>query len=121
VAAPQVLDEGVPDHDNPGVAVSLEAAHGSESGLEPPVVGLDSIVGVPLNVVERPGQELIEDRRVAGGSIGGDLDRSGGADHRPSRHSGGDRWLVDETYVARCRANGATCIGRSTSSARSST
>jgi len=32
--------------------------------------------------MERPGQQLIKDRRVDGGSVGGDLDRSGGADQR---------------------------------------
>ena len=37
---------------------------------------------------------------------------------RPCRHTPGDRWLVDETYV---KAGGVTCTGRSTSSARSST
>jgi hypothetical protein len=37
---------------------------------------------------------------------------------QPSRHAVGTRWQVDETYV---RAAGATSIGRSTSSVRSST
>src|SRR5712692_192844 len=39
---------------------------------------------------------------------------------RPSRHAVGDRWLVGETYV-KVAGSGATCTGRSTSSARLST
>jgi transposase-like protein len=39
---------------------------------------------------------------------------------RFARHSPGDRWFVDETYV-RSTACGATSTGRSTSTARSST
>jgi hypothetical protein len=79
VASPQVLDEGVTCRDHPGVAVSLEALHRSESGLESPVVRLDPVVGVLLRLMERSGQQLIKDRRVDGSSLSGDLDRTGSA------------------------------------------
>jgi hypothetical protein len=46
------------------------------------VVCLDPVVGVLLKMVERLGQELVEHRRVGGGSVGGDLDRTGGVNHR---------------------------------------
>jgi hypothetical protein len=39
---------------------------------------------------------------------------------RPCRHSVGDRWFVDETYV-RVAGCGGTCTGLSMSTARSST
>ena len=39
---------------------------------------------------------------------------------RPCRRLPGDRWYVDETYLG-SQAAGPTCIGRSTSVARSST
>jgi transposase-like protein len=39
---------------------------------------------------------------------------------RFSRHTGGDRWFVDETYL-KVSGVGATSVGPSTSSARSST
>ena len=39
---------------------------------------------------------------------------------RPSRHLAGDRWFVDETYLKVAGA-GCICIGRSTSTGRSST
>ena len=39
---------------------------------------------------------------------------------RPCRHTCGDRWFVDETYV-KVRGSGSICIGLLTSSVRSST
>jgi IS6 family transposase len=39
---------------------------------------------------------------------------------RPCRRVPGDRWFVDETYI-KIAGGGCICIGRSTSTARSST
>ena len=53
VAAPNVLQERVTSHDHACSVVALEASHRAEPRLEPPVVGFDPIVRVPLQVVER--------------------------------------------------------------------
>jgi hypothetical protein len=57
-------------HDDPGRPVPLQSSHGPQSGLQSAVVGLDGVVGVLLHVVERPGQDLVDNGRVDTGSIG---------------------------------------------------
>jgi hypothetical protein len=60
VASMQVLDEHVTRGDGAGGAVSLEAAHGSESGSEPAAVGFDWVVRVLLDPVQRLRDQLVE-------------------------------------------------------------
>jgi hypothetical protein len=48
VASPEILDEALPGDDHPGAVVLLEATHRSQPRLQPTVVRLDSIVGVPV-------------------------------------------------------------------------
>jgi hypothetical protein len=86
----------VPDDDYPGVAVGLEAARRSQSSFESPVVALDPVVGELLNIFERLGQQLVEDRWVDGGPVGGDLDRASGADRRPLKEP---PWRWDVTAL----------------------
>ena len=82
VTSPQVLHERVTRCDGLGGAVSLEAAHRSEPGLEPTVIGLDPVVRVPLDTVQRVRDQLVQDTRVSRRPIGGDLHRDGsGAQH----------------------------------------
>ena len=44
-----------PGDDHPGAVVLLEVAHRSQPRLQPAMVGLDPIVGVPLGSVPRRG------------------------------------------------------------------
>ena len=48
VAAAQVLDEGVPGGEDPRGAVPFQAAHRPQPGLQPAMISLDRIVGIPL-------------------------------------------------------------------------
>jgi hypothetical protein len=57
-------------HDHPGRVVTFEAAHRTEPRLEPAMVALDPIVGVPLSVVEHGGHELIDDHPHRRGPVG---------------------------------------------------
>jgi hypothetical protein len=65
VPAAQVLHERVPGCDGPGGTVSFEAAHGSEPGFEPTMIGFDRVVRVLLDAVQRVRDKLIQDTRVA--------------------------------------------------------
>jgi hypothetical protein len=51
VSAAKVLHEGVSGDDHPGTAVLFEPAHRTQPRLQPPMVALDPIVGVPVGVV----------------------------------------------------------------------
>jgi hypothetical protein len=64
VATAEVLHEGVPSGDDGRGTGSLESPHGSQSRLEPTVIGLDGIVGVPLQDVTGIGHQLVEHLRV---------------------------------------------------------
>jgi hypothetical protein len=46
VASPQVLDDGMASDDNAGRSVLFQSAHRAKSGLESPMIGFDSVVGV---------------------------------------------------------------------------
>ena len=40
--------------------MAFEAAHRPQPGLEPPVIRLDRVIGVPLHRVQGRGDQLIE-------------------------------------------------------------
>ena len=83
VPSTKVLDQGMPGDHDPGAAVLLEPAHGTKSCLQPAVVALDPVVGVPLGVVPRRREQLLQDHRVGRRLIGHDLAR-----HGPGRADG---------------------------------
>ena len=64
VAAPEILDEAMPGDDHPGAAVLLEATHRSQPRLQPTMVRLDSIVGVPVGAMPRRWQQLLQHYRM---------------------------------------------------------
>ena len=57
VSSSQVLHEGMPSDHDLGTVVLLETPHGTQSGLEPAVISLDLVVGVPLGSMPRGRQE----------------------------------------------------------------
>ena len=73
VAAADVLDEGVPGGDDSCAAQLFEPAHGSQSGLQPSVIGFDRIVSVLFGDMAGGGHQLVEHSRVGGRVISGDL------------------------------------------------
>jgi hypothetical protein len=54
---------------------ALQAAHRPQPRLQPSVIGFDRVVRVPLDGVQRRGDQLIEDPRIGRGPVGGDLGR----------------------------------------------
>jgi hypothetical protein len=75
MAAADVLDECVPGTDYSCAAELLEAAHRSQSGLQPCVIGFDRVVSVLLGDMTGGRHQLIEHPRVSGRAVGGDLGR----------------------------------------------
>jgi hypothetical protein len=69
--------------------VAFQAAHRPEPGFQPPVVGLDRVVRVLLDGVQRRGNQLIEDPRVDGGTIRSDLHRDRADLQRPGEEAPG--------------------------------
>ena len=59
VVAADVLDECVPSTDHLRAAELFEAAHWSQAGLQPSVIGFDRIVGVLLGHMAGGGYQLI--------------------------------------------------------------
>ncbi len=51
VSPANILDQGMADDDHPGVAVLLAAAHRPQPRLQPPMIGLNPVVGVPLGAM----------------------------------------------------------------------
>jgi hypothetical protein len=86
MAAAEVLDEGVPGGDDPRGPAAFQAAHRPEPGFQPPVVGLDRIIGVALNGMQRGGYQLIEDPRVSRGPVSDDLGRDRADAQRGNRN-----------------------------------
>ena len=76
VAAAEVLDEGVSGADHSGRAELGEAAHRSQSGLEPALVGFDGVIGVLLSDVAYGGQQFVEHAGVGRCPVGGDVARA---------------------------------------------
>jgi hypothetical protein len=82
VTASEVLDEDVPGGQDPRGPVAFESAHRPQPGLQPAMVGLDRVVGVPLDSVQSRRDQLIQDPRISRGAVGGDLGRNRpGAEH----------------------------------------
>ena len=52
VASPKVLDEGMASDYDAGRSVLFQSAHRAKSGLESPMIGFDSVVGVLGGVME---------------------------------------------------------------------
>ena len=74
VEAPaDVLDEGVSGDDDPGGTVCLQPSHRTESSFQASVVGLEGVVGMDLGVMERAGDQLVENPRVDPVPVGDDL------------------------------------------------
>jgi hypothetical protein len=63
VAAAEVLNESMSSGKDAGRPESLESAHRSKPGFEAAMIGLDPIVRVLLRGVQRPWDQLVEDRR----------------------------------------------------------
>jgi hypothetical protein len=84
VASTQVLDERAPGRDGAGGAVPLETTHRSKSGLGPTMIGLNRVVAYCSTQCNGTSEEHPRSREIMAGA---------------ERHSPGDRWLVDETYV----------------------
>src|SRR5919199_2529458 len=74
VSSTKVLDEGMTGDDYRRSSVGLQAPHRPKPRLEASVVGLDAVVGAPLDVVEGTGEELVHDPDVARRLVGDDLD-----------------------------------------------
>ena len=73
--AANVLHQRMPHDDDPGATVLLEPAHRFEPRLQPAVIALDSIVGIPVGAVPRRREQLPQHRRIHRRLIGGDLHR----------------------------------------------
>jgi hypothetical protein len=73
VAAPQVLDEGVPSDDDACRPVGLQPAHRPQSGLQPSVVAFASVVLLLAGVVERCRDQLVDHVRQGRCPVGDDL------------------------------------------------
>jgi hypothetical protein len=104
VASPDILDERMTGDDHPDAVVPLEAAHRSQSCLQPAVVALDPIVGVPVGSVPRRWQQLLQHHRIGrcsvGDDLGGrDLGRADGLAEEPAGGTGvpprGDKYVDD--------------------------
>lgn len=75
MAASQVLYEGMPGDDELRAPVVLQSTHRSEPVLELPVIRLDRIIGVLLDVMPHRRKQLLEHARVDRSSVGDHLAR----------------------------------------------
>jgi len=57
--------------------IRLSARIGAQPGLEPAVIGFDNVVGVLLEHVPSPRNEVVDHARVDRCPVGRDLDRRG--------------------------------------------
>jgi hypothetical protein len=103
VTSAEVLDEGMASGDDGRGTGSLRSPHGSQSGLEPAVTGLDGIVCVALHDMAGVGHHVVEHPQVDRRPIGGDLGRtwhlrqaSGGEPPGGARIRGGRKQHVDD-------------------------
>ena len=84
MASSNVLHQRMSAHDDAGRAVTFQAAHRSEPGLEPAVIALDPIVRILVGVVERGRDQVIERGTERRRAVGDDLDRRTVRDRAPS-------------------------------------
>ncbi len=82
VATAQILHERVAGGEDPRRPVPFQAPHRPEPGFQPPVIGLDWVVRVLLHGMQRRGDQIVEDPRVNGCAVGGDLGRDGAGAQR---------------------------------------
>lgn len=75
VAASEVVHEGMPGDNDGRCSVGAQAAHRPRPVCELAVVGFDPVVGVPLDVVARGWDQLVEHARVKDSGVGDDLAR----------------------------------------------
>jgi hypothetical protein len=73
VAAAEVLDACMPNNDDSGVAILLETVYRSQPRLQPAVVALDEVVGVPVGAVPARREQLVQHDRKGGRLVGDDL------------------------------------------------
>jgi hypothetical protein len=73
VAAAEVLDERVPGRNDPRGPLTFQSAHRPQPRFQSVMVGLDWVVRVPLDGMQRRGDQLIEDPRISRCPVGGDL------------------------------------------------
>jgi hypothetical protein len=64
MASSQILHEAMPGDHDPGAAVLLEPAHRTQPRLQPAVVTLDVVVGIPIGAMPDRRQQLLEHRQV---------------------------------------------------------
>jgi hypothetical protein len=69
----QILHEAMPGDHDPGAAVLLEPAHRTQPRLQPAMVTLDVVVGIPIGAMPDRRQQLLEHRRVHRRMVGDDL------------------------------------------------
>jgi len=89
VAAAEVLDERVPGGQDPRGPVAFQAAHRPQPRLQPAMVGLDGVVRVALDGMQRRRNQLARDPLIGRGLVGGDLGRDGAAAQRPGEEPPG--------------------------------
>ena len=75
VSAPNVLDESMPRNNHPGATVLFEPAHRPQPCLQPTVICFDTVVAIPIGVMPRHRQQVIEHRRIRRCPVGCDLYR----------------------------------------------
>ena len=51
VASSQILHEAMPGNDDPGAAVLLEPAHGTQPRLQPAVICFETVVAIPIGAM----------------------------------------------------------------------
>jgi hypothetical protein len=66
LTTPNVLHEGVSGGHDPGAAVLLESSHRMQPRLEAAVVGLDTVVGIPIGAMPGRRHQLLDHQRVVG-------------------------------------------------------
>jgi IstB-like ATP binding protein len=77
VSLADVPGEGQPGGEDPRGLAALEPAHRPEPAFQPAVTGLGRVAYAALDGMQRGGDQLIEDPRIRGCPVGGDLSRDG--------------------------------------------
>src|SRR5918994_1853388 len=64
----------MPGDNDAGAAFLFEPSHGPEPCLQAAVIGLNSVVGVPLGAVPGRLEQVVQHRQVGQGAVGDDLE-----------------------------------------------